>query len=45
MSQILLGASIGTWIDRNERLLAVKVFVFVQNASIAAACAVLATFF
>lgn len=40
ISVIIFGASIGNWIDRNKRLLAAKVFLFIQNLSVAIACVI-----
>jgi len=45
LSQVLLGSYIGAWIDKNERMLAVKVFLGFQNTSISAACTLFAVFF
>ena len=40
ISVIIFGAAIGNWIDRNKRLFAAKVFLAVQNLSVAIACVV-----
>ena len=45
ISVTLFGAAIGNWIDRNKRLLAAKVFLAIQNVSVATACAVLVVHF
>jgi len=45
LSKVLFGSLIGAWIDNNERMLAVKVFLVVQNVCIAAACVFLYVFF
>lgn len=45
ISVILFGAAIGNWIDRNKRLLAAKVFLAIQNVSVAIACVVLVVHF
>lgn len=45
LSVILLGAAIGTWIDHRPRLLAAKVFLTVQNLSVALSCAILGFYF
>ena len=41
VSVILFGAVIGNWIDRNKRLLAAKLFLTIQNVSVAVACILL----
>ena len=41
ISVIIFGAMIGSWIDRNKRLLAAKVFLSVQNLSVALACVII----
>ena len=41
VSVIVFGAAIGNWIDRNKRLRAAKVFLSVQNISVAVACVIL----
>jgi len=45
VSQVLLGSWLGAWIDKSERMLAVKVFLGFQNISISAACTLFAIFF
>ena len=40
ISVIIFGAGIGNWIDRNKRLLAAQVFLFIQNLSVALACVI-----
>jgi len=45
MATMLLGSFIGVWIDNNERILAVKVFLLLQNTCIAAACTGFAIYF
>lgn len=45
LSQVLLGSWLGSWIDKNDRMLAVKVFLFGQNLCITAACTLVAFFF
>lgn len=45
LSKVLLGSYVGSWIDKTERMLAVKVFVFAQNFCITAACTLVAFFF
>ena len=42
---IALGASLGGWIDATGRLRAAKVFLVVQNSSVAAACLALSLYF
>ena len=41
VSVIVFGAAIGNWIDRNKRLRAAKVFLSIQNISVAVACVIL----
>ena len=41
VSVIVFGAVIGNWIDRNKRLLAAKLFLTIQNVSVAVACILL----
>ena len=41
VSVIVFGAVIGNWIDRNKRLLAAKLFLAIQNVSVAVACILL----
>ena len=41
ISVIIFGAMIGNWIDRNKRLLAAKVFLSIQNLSVAVACLII----
>ena len=41
ISVIIFGAMIGNWIDRNKRLLAAKVFLSIQNLSVAVACIII----
>ena len=41
LSVIIFGAAIGNWIDRNKRLLAAKLFLSIQNVSVAIACTIL----
>ena len=41
LSVIIFGAAIGNWIDRNKRLFAAKLFLSIQNISVAIACAIL----
>ena len=45
ISVIVFGSAVGNWIDRNQRLFAAKVFLIVQNVSVAIACSVLALHF
>ena len=41
VSVIVFGAVIGNWIDRNKRLFAAKLFLTIQNVSVAVACILL----
>ena len=41
ISVIIFGAMIGNWIDRNKRLWAAKVFLSIQNLSVALACVII----
>jgi putative Mn2+ efflux pump MntP len=41
ISVIIFGAMIGNWIDENKRLFAAKVFLSIQNLSVAIACIVI----
>lgn len=43
--QILLGSAVGSWIDRTTRMRAAKIFLMVQNSSVALTCAILASHF
>jgi len=45
ITTIIFGASIGNWIDSTTRLHAAKVFLGIQNSSVALACVILAVYF
>ena len=45
ISVIFFGSAIGNWIDRNKRLLAAKIFLSIQNISVAIACGILVVHF
>jgi iron-regulated transporter 1 len=45
VSVILLGAAIGNWIDKSQRLFAAQTFLAVQNLATALACVILALYF
>ena len=45
ISVIFFGSAIGNWIDRNKRLLAAKIFLSIQNVTIAIACGILVVHF
>lgn len=45
VSVALLGASVGTWIDRRRRLTAARTFLALQNTAVALSCAFLANCF
>ena len=41
ISVIFFGPMLGNWIDRNQRLFSAKIFLAVQNLSVALACAII----
>ena len=45
VSMSLSGASIGNWIDGQERLKAAKIFLAVQNSGVAVCCSILTLYF
>jgi hypothetical protein len=45
VSVIILGAWIGSWVDKSSRLKAAQVFLSIQNVVVAVCCAFLAAFF
>ena len=42
---IFFGSAIGNWIDRNKRLLAAKLFLSIQNITVAVSCGILVLHF
>ena len=45
ISVILFGSAIGNWIDRNKRLLAARIFLSIQNITVAISCGILVLHF
>ena len=45
ISVILFGSAIGNWIDRNKRLLAARIFLSIQNTTVAISCGILVLHF
>ena len=42
---IFFGSAIGNWIDRNKRLFAAKLFLSIQNITVAVSCGILVLHF